>query len=192
MKAVDRARYLYPWGITLAKMMARACTISQITGLTESEARSLYKEARNGKSSPSGQQPVDIGWYTQTPERQYQSALLLLLYERARRGYPPGLALAHAYYHFSSMTAGEWHSAPRDGIGPYRDSERDYAINFARGNYLVNVYNDQKDLHGARKSSLMLIKCRLCRAIFLSEATTAERRCPLCVKARERMSRAVS
>lgn len=178
MKALERARHTYPWGLALARMQARACTISQLIGSTESEARALYKEA-NGRSSPSGQQPVDILWYVQTPERRFQSALLLLLYERASQSYPPGLALAHAYFHFSSMTAAEW----GDGFGTaFRDTERDYTLSFARANYLANIYTDQKDLHGARRSQLQLIRCRLCSSIFLAEAHETDHRCPLCVK----------
>ena len=186
MKATDRARYSYPWGLALARMMARACTIAQITGTTEAEARALYKEAHFGRSSPSGQQPVDIGWYTKTPERRYQSALLLLLYERSYQKYPPGLALAHAYFHFASMTAGEW-DAPYGTA--FRDSEKDYVLNFARANYLVKIYDDQKDLHGARKSQLQLLRCRLCRSIYLAKAEETDHRCPLCVKAKERLAR---
>ncbi len=181
MKATDRARYSYPWGIALAKMKARACTISQITNCTESEARALYKEANLGKSSPSGQQPVDISWYTNTPERRYQSALLLLMYERASKKYPPGLALAHAYFHFSCITAGEWEYPFGTA---FRDNEKDYVLNFARANYLVKIYDDQKDLHGARKSQLHLMRCRLCSTIYLAQSDETDHRCPICTKAK--------
>ena len=186
MKATDRARYAYPWGLALAKMLARACTIAKITNTTEAEARSLYKEAHRGRSSPSGQQPVDIGWYTQTRERRFQSALLLLLYQRAYQQYPPGLALAHAYFHFSSMTAGEW----GDPYGTaFRHCEKDYSLNFARASYLVSMYSDETNLDGDRKSQLQLIKCRVCRAIYLGESTEADRRCPICAKAKDRLAR---
>ncbi|TBR76979.1 MAG: hypothetical protein EPN64_04460 [Burkholderiaceae bacterium] len=187
MKATDRARYQYPWALALAKMKARACTISQIVNTTEAEARALYKEANHGKSSPSGQQPVDIAWYTLTPERRFQSALLLVMYERACRSYPPGLALTHAYYHFSCITSGEW----EDPYGTaFRDSEKDYQLNFARANYLVKIYDDQKDLYGARKSQLQLVKCRVCGTIILSQSDDADHRCPICIKSKDKPKKA--
>jgi hypothetical protein len=179
LKTPDRVRQLYPWGAAMARMQARACTISQLTGLSKNEACRIYKEVNGGRSSPSGQQPTSLDWFMKTPARRFHSAMFLMLYEQSAQHYPSGLALAHAFYHLSRMTADE-HQAPVP-MGAYRPSEDAYTLNFARASYLARVYDDEKDLHGMRKSSLKLHRCRVCRGIFLGEAHDTSR-CPLCEK----------
>ncbi|UUZ66280.1 FlhC family transcriptional regulator (plasmid) [Polaromonas sp. P1-6] len=177
-KQANKLESLLPWARAMARMRARACTISDQLGVSSAEARRVWRE-ENGQSSPSGLQPSHFDWYLKTPERRYQSALLVLLDQKALSQYPSAVAFTHAYYHFSRMTAGEWQkNGTRDPA--FRDKEGDYTIPYSRGFYLVKNYQDSLYPDNSRKCELLLRACRQCRGKYMSHRDEPGGQCPVC------------
>ena len=177
----DRAAIHY--STLMVKMRARACVISQLTGLPPLAVRDLWQRTA-GKSSPSGQQPNDLAWYTKTPIRRYHSALIVQFYSRALKTLPPYAALTHAYYHYARLTAPQKHKSTwvEYGDPAFRATEQDYEVSFARANYLCQIYTDDELSTGRRKCHLMIKRCRKCGGIYMSHENEAHSYCPLCDK----------
>ena len=169
---------LFPWARTMAKLRARACTITSLLRLTPSDSRKIWQD-EHGRSSPSGQQPNDPDWYLKTANRRFQAAHLLILFHQAQKVYERNIAYTHAYYHFASTTAGEWKDKT-DANGAYRDCEGDYGIPYGRGLYLTNIYTDAVNNSGKRRCELILRKCKSCKGIYLSHINELGGKCPIC------------
>jgi hypothetical protein len=176
---VAKLESLVPWARSMARMRARACTISAQLGLSPVVAKRIWTE-ENGKSSPSGLQPSHVGWYLKTPERRYQSSLLIALNQMALQKYPSSIAFTHAYYHFSRLTASEWGDRG-EGDPAFRTAESDYTIPYSRGFMLVKLYHDELYEDKTRKCDLILRACRTCRGKYLSHKDEAGGKCPLCI-----------
>jgi hypothetical protein len=185
MKA-EEAEFLYPWLRHMARMHARACTISQVTGVSTMVVRNLWRDV-NKVSPPSGQQPTDTGWYLRSAKRKMHSALLLLLYQQALKTSPKKVAFAQAYFHYASMTVSDasektkTESSDFRRIGAYRANEADYEIPYSRGAFLCGYYSDQIGGDGKRRlCDLQLKQCRSCQSIFLGASFKCEPKCPIC------------
>lgn len=184
LAAHDR-RDVQRWAEKMVRLCARACVITQLTGLPSSEVRALWQRIA-GRSSPSGQQPNDLGWYLKTANRRYHSALIVQLFSRAKSTMPDFAALTHAYYHYARLTASLdrpngslW--TPITGEDPaYRPNERDYEIPFSRAHYLCQSYTDEKLVNGRRMCELQIRRCAKCGGLYMSSDTEAGRYCPLC------------
>lgn len=173
-----------PWAEQMVRMGARACVVSQMTGLPTPAARKMWLTL-NGVSSPSGQQPNDLLWYLRNPTRRFHSALLVQLCERARNTLPEHAAITHAYYHYAHLTASRPHVSgwqPQRGVDPaFRPGERDYEIPFARADYLLRFYTDEKLTNGRRKCPLICRRCTRCGSIYMAADTEGgAHHCPLC------------
>ncbi|WP_234265101.1 FlhC family transcriptional regulator [Hydrogenophaga sp. NFH-34] len=167
----------------MVQMNARACVITQLTGLPSLEVRDLWQQIA-GRSSPSGQQPNDLNWYLKTPTRRYHSALIVQLYVRALRTMPEYAALTHAYYHYGRITGsmvsrGVWQER---GDPAFRASEKDYEISFARAHFICKSYSDELLSTGQRKCTLKIKRCQKgeCGGMYMSTENEAGRYCPLC------------
>jgi hypothetical protein len=169
------AEWLYPWLRHMVRMHARACNISQATGVSTTLVRDLWRDV-HARSSPSGQQPTDTAWFLKTAKRKMHSALLLLLYQKAVQTQPKKIAFASAYWHYASMTVTDSKSA----MGPYRASEADYVVPYSRGSFLAGIYTEKTDPQGRRFCPLHLKQCRTCQSIFLGESLKCEPKCPIC------------
>lgn len=175
--------HVYPWAIMMVRLGARACVVSQITGLSQLDARTIWREVM-GDSSPSGQQPNDLMWYVKTPQRRSHAALLVRLYDHASRTLPEYAAYAHAFYHYARVTASpsqsdSWRSS---GDPAFRASERDYVIPFSRGYFLCQSYTDDTLMGGRRKCELVIRRCRKCQGQYMAHAGEASQVCPNCLK----------
>jgi Flagellar transcriptional activator (FlhC) len=180
MKGISTIEAKLPWARAMARMRARACTISDQLGLSNAEARRIWRE-ENGQSSPSGLQPSHLNWYLKTPERRFQSAILVHLNYQALQMFEPPVAFIHAFYNFSRLTAGEWqHIGTSDPA--YRASESDYTIPYSRGFNLIRNYQDSLYLDNTRKCELILRSCRLCKSKFMSHQEELAGKCPLCAE----------
>ena len=173
----------YPWAVMMVRMGARACVVSQITGLAQLDARTIWKQIM-GESSPSGQQPNDMLWYTRTPQRRSHAALLVRFYDKACATLPDYAAFAHAYYHYARMTASpatsnSWVSRDEPA---FRRSEQDYVIPFGRGFFLCQSYTDDTFAGGRRKCELIIRRCRKCQGQYMSHDSEAAQVCPNCGK----------
>lgn len=184
MSARRSAQEMQPWANAMVRMGARACVVSQLTGLPAPTTRKLWIEL-TGDSSPSGQQPNDLMWYVRNDTRRFHSALIVMLFNRARRSLPEHAALTHAYYHYAQLTGAREHASgwtpSRSESSAFRPSERDYEIPFSRAHYLVKVYTDEMLSGARRKCPLVIRRCVKCGAPFMSHDTEAgPHRCPLC------------
>lgn len=178
MKGQSKTEEVLLLARAMARMRARACTISDQLGVSNAEARRVWRE-ENGKSSPSGLQPSHLNWYLKTPERRFQSAMLVHLNQAALETFEPSVAFIHAFYNFSRLTAGEWQGGGT-GDPAYRDNESDYTIPYSRGFYLVKNYQDTRYLDNTRKCELLLRACRLCKSKFMSHQDELAGKCPTC------------
>jgi hypothetical protein len=174
---------VYPWARLMLRMYARACVISQLTGLSALDTRNLWRDVIGG-SSPSGQQPNDLAWYLKTPQRRSHAALLLVLYDQSKQKLPGYAAYAHAFYHYARMTASpsESHMWLESGDPAFRGSERDYVIPFSRGHFLVHMFTNELMMSGARKCELIIQQCGKCGGLYLKHQNEAGRYCPTCTK----------
>lgn len=171
---------VYSWARLMVKMRARACIVSKITGLSPADARRLWRDEFGNVSSPSGQNPNDDGWFLKTTARRMHGALILVLLAQARKTLPPYAAFAHAYYHYTRITAGtadreSWETDPA-----FRRCEGDYEIPFGRAHFLSLIYTDDKLVGGARKCKLHAKRCKACEAIYLGHIEEIGRKCPIC------------
>lgn len=174
---------LYQCVQLLVKMNARACAITQLTGLPSLEVRDLWQSI-TGRSSPSGQQPNDLNWYLKTPTRRYHAALIVQLYVRALKTMPEYAALTHAYYHYARITGSMVNRSvwQERGDPAFRNSEHDYELSFARAHYLCKSYSDEVLSTGQRKCMLKIKRCHKggCGGIYMSTENEAGKYCPLC------------
>ena len=177
-QSINKLESLVPWARSMAKMRARACTISAQLGISRAVAKRIWTE-ENGGSSPSGLQPSHANWYLKTPERRYQSALLISMNQLALQQYPASIAFSYAYYHFSRITAWEWKDRGESDPA-FRSCEEDYTIPYARGLNLVKLYHDDLYPDHTRKCELIMRACRSCRGNYLSHKDEAGGKCPLC------------
>lgn len=173
-----------PWAHQMVRMGARACVVSQLTELPAPTIRKLWISI-HGVSSPSGQQPNDVLWYLRNATRRYHSALIVLLWDRARSTLPDYAAMTHAYYHYARLTASRDHQSgwvPIPGEDPaYRPSERDYEVPFSRAHYLCQIYTDARLTTGRRMCSLVMRRCTKCKAVYMAADTEGgAHHCPLC------------
>lgn len=95
----------------LAKLRARAVTITSVAHTKSADSRAKYKQV-HGSQSRSGQTPTDHQWFLFNQTRRQHGALLLLLYARYRASLEPspdahGLAFVMAYRMYSQMSDGE-------------------------------------------------------------------------------------
>lgn len=167
------------WAELMVSMGGRACIVAQLTGLSDSEVRTMWQRLA-GRSSPSGQQPNDPNWYLKSPIRRYHSALLVILYSQCSKQLPSFAAFANAYYHYARITAGtvepmKWVHDPA-----IRTSERDYIIPFSRGHFLTSIYRDDMSDEGRRQCELVMKRCRKCQGIYMSHVFETGHLCPLC------------
>lgn len=174
---------VYPWARMMVKLCARACVITQLTGLSQLDTRNLWREIA-GDSSPSGQQPNDLNWYTKTPQRRAHAALLVRLYGQAARGMPEYAAYPHAFYHYARMTASPAESFLwlDSGDPAFRTSEKDYIIPFSRGYFLVQSYTEERFASGRRKCELEIRRCRKCQGQYMAHINEGGVICPVCAK----------
>lgn len=170
------------WARLMAKMHARAITISDLLGITIGEARSIYLNVHS-RSSPSGQRGTDITWCARSTLRRYHSAMIIILVQNAMK---PGVkfyeGFTHAYYHYSRMTAGlsgreYWTSLAEPA---FRANESDYVIPFSRAQQLVLNYNDEPGRYGGRDCPVQLRCCTKCQSKWLALSEEVFKRCPLC------------
>ena len=170
-----RAEELMPWIRMMVKMRGRQLPITHLTGVTSSVVKEVW-QIENKRSSPSGQTPSDLEWYLRTPTLRYQSAMLLILFHSAQKSFPKEVAFAHAFYHFSSLTGGEWSG----DHGAFRSSDDDYTIPFSRAHFLIKTYNDDIDYMTQRRKCPLKIKvCRCCSGRYLAREEE-QNKCPLC------------
>lgn len=171
----ERAEELLPWVRTMVRMRGRQRLISKLTGVTPTVVKSIWMREHH-RSSPSGQTPSDLDWYVRTPTLRFQSAMLLNFFHTVQPHFPKEIAFAHAYYHFATLTGGEW-----DGEhGAYRREDSDYTIPFPRALFLVKSYTDEVDLTTKRRLFPLAIKtCRCCLANFLAREEE-QSKCPIC------------
>lgn len=169
----------HAWARFMVKMQARAHIVSNITGISAADARRLWHEEL-ARSSPSGQNAHDDAWFLKTTSRRMHGALILSLLSQTQKTLPPHAAFAHAYYHYSRMTAGvsDRHSWETDPA--FRASEDDYVIPFGRAHFLSTIYSDDKLAGGARKCKLQVRRCKACEAIYLGHIEEIGRKCPIC------------
>jgi hypothetical protein len=166
----------------LARLMinlnVRACVIAQTLGISETEARSWYRQIR-GEKSPSGQQPSDMTWFLKTPERRYQSALLLSFYQLARPRMPARWAAVHAYKTFAEMVYGS------STLG----AEQDYVLPFSRAHHLIQMWSDMRLVQATTArhkiaAPFTVGNCRTCNTMYLTDVNDANRQCPHCASAK--------
>lgn len=183
MTQAPDSQHVYPWARLMVQMCARACVISQITGLSQLDTRNLWREIA-GDSSPSGQQPNDLMWYLKTPQRRSHAAMLVRLYGHARRSLPEYAAYAHAYYHYARITASPAQSYlwAATGDPAFRTNERDYVLPFSRGHFLTQSYTDDKLMSGRRKCELEIRRCRKCQGQYMAHVSEGGVICPVCSK----------
>lgn len=174
---------VYPWAGLMVRMRARACVISQITGLSSTDTRNLWRDIA-GSSSPSGQQPNDLMWYLRTPQNRSHAALLVRMYNTSARVLPAYAAYAHAFYHYGRISASPEQrlSWMRSGDPAFRESERDYVIPFSRGYFLAMSYTDEKLHNGRRKCELEVRRCRKCQGQYMAHVSEAGHICPVCTR----------
>jgi len=184
-RSKEETRQIVHYAELMVKMRARACVISELTGLPSLEVRDLWQRVA-GRSSPSGQQPNDLAWYLKSSRRRFHSALIVQLYHQALQDLPAYAAMTNAYYHYGQITAA---SAPRsswiDGADPsFRGEERDYEVPFSRANYLCKAYTNDKLANGRRKCPLVIKSCRnpSCQALFMSSEDEVREHCTVCAK----------
>lgn len=170
---------VFAYAMLMIRMRARACAISQLTGLKSLEVRTLWRE-KMGESSPSGQQPNDIAWYVKTPQRRAHAALLYRLYAQCSPHFPRYAAYAHAYYHYARMTAplAEYRTWSESGDPAFRSNERDYVIPFSRGLFLCQILRED-----GKPSDLTIKRCRRCQGLYTALSTEAGNVCPTCLRA---------
>lgn len=168
------------WAKMMARMQARACVISRISGLSVAECRKLW-HSEVGRSSPSGQQPADDNWFLKTPLRRGHAALILMLYAQARKTLPDFAAFPHAYYHYARATAGVADRGSWEFDPAFRRSEDDYVIPFSRAHFLSLIYNDDERADGVRKCKLQIRRCKSCGGAYLAHIEEIGRKCGCCV-----------
>ncbi|ABM59466.1 FlhC family transcriptional regulator [Verminephrobacter eiseniae] len=171
---------LYETAKVMAKMQARACVISRITGLSIADTRKIWHDEM-GRSSPSGQQPNDDQWFLKSPLRRMHGALILQLYARAQKAMPPHAAFTHAYYHYARLTAGLAPRSTWQGDPAFRQSEDDYVIPFLRAHFLTLLYTDETLSDGQRKCNLQTRRCKSCGTLYLGHVEEVSSKCPICV-----------
>lgn len=167
------------WSLFMARMHARACIISRITGISNSDSRKIWKHVI-GKGSSSGQMPTDDNWFLKTPVRRSHAALILALYSTTQKTMPKYAAFAHAYYHYARITAGTHINRHHDDDPAFRDSEDDYIIPFTRAYFLTQIYTDETMMCGTRKCKLVLCRCRCCSSLYLGHVEEIEKKCLQC------------
>ena len=167
------------WAQFMARMQARACIISKITGISNADSRKIWKQVV-GKGSPSGQQPADDNWFLKSPLRRTHSALILSLYAIAQKNMPQYAAFAHAYYHYARITAGIYENKFMTDDPAFRTNEDDYVIPFSRAYFLVLIYTDEEISPGVRKCNLQVRRCRSCSSLYLSHVEEFGHKCPQC------------
>lgn len=169
------------WAKIMARMQARACIISKLSGLSVAECRKLW-HSEVGRSSPSGQQPADDAWFLKTPLRRSHAALILQLYAQSRKTLPKYAAFPHAYYHYARLTAGLADRSSWDTDPAFRRSEDDYVIPFSRAHFLTLIYNDDERADGVRKCTLHVRRCKSCGGLYLAHTEEIGRKCACCTK----------
>jgi hypothetical protein len=170
-----RAEELLPWVRSMVRMRGRQRPISHLTGVTSTVVKQIWQK-ENQRSSPSGQTPSDIEWYIRTPTLRFQSAMLLNFYHLAESQFPKEIAFAYAYFHFASLTGGEW----QGDHGAYRSSDEDYTITFSRALFLTQHYTDAVYFKSRRRLFPLAIKtCRCCKSNYLAREEE-QSKCPMC------------
>lgn len=176
---LKKSEAVYPWAVFMARMLARNPVIVHGLGLTKREGELIWKKT-NGRSSPSGQFPSNHDWYIETPERRFQGAFLILMYQKALTVMPRELALPHAYYHFARLTAGEWkESKSKDTDGAFRKVETDYSLPYSRAFNLVAGFHEEQNTQ-SRNNHLMIKCCKSCSGKYLARFDEGGSKCPLC------------
>ena len=170
---------LYQWVSAMILMRARACVITQLTGISNLEARTMYKNI-TGKSSPPGQLPTNIDWFLENTNRRSHSALLLGLYADSVKVMEPYSAYTHAFYHYARITGpfSDRRSWKFSNDPAYRDSEDDYVIPFTRGHLLITSYFNSAP--GARKCEIVRKRCRRCWGQFIGHQLELSNVCQIC------------
>lgn len=172
--------HIHQWARLMARLQARACVISRITGMSNAASRRMWHQIY-GKGSPSGQQPADDTWFLKTGLRRAHAALILQLYAQSSQHLPQYAAFTHAYYHYARITAGLNERRTWDDDPAFRSSEDDYVIPFSRAYFLVLIYTDEEMADGTRKCKLQVRRCRSCGALYLSHTEEISRKCPGCM-----------
>lgn len=167
------------WAEMMVGMGGRACVVAQLTSLPDSEVRSIWQR-KIGRSSPSGQQPNDPGWYLKSPLRRYHSALLVVLYSQCVKQLPAHAAFGNAFYHYARVTAGLTDRDRWEGDPAFRASEKDYVIPFSRGHFLTSFYSDETTDDGRRLCELQIRRCKKCQALYMAHSLEAGSVCPSC------------
>lgn len=157
----------------LAKLGARAVTITAVARTKPADSRAVHKRVR-GHQSQSGQTPTDHEWFLLNRTRRLHAAYLLIVYAMFRSAHESspdshGLAFTMAYRDYKQLTQGKPVITPERlnllittgyGIG-WRDITRGGASKFPSDN--VKVMN-----------------CRKCRVPHLVEAHYLNYVCPAC------------
>jgi len=95
----------------LARMGARAVTISSVARTKPADSRAKYKQLQ-GNQSRSGQTPTDHQWFLASQTRRQHGAFLLMTYAKYRQYLEPqpdahGLAFVMAYNLYTRAINGE-------------------------------------------------------------------------------------
>jgi hypothetical protein len=149
---------------TLCLMGARSVTIAGASGISDSDARELYKQI-HGLPSPSGQTPHATDWYISSRVRQEESTALLLAYNAARKKLPNGEAFIRAYKVIYQLNAGN----------PCLDPERAY--------YLIKMTSDFSAFShskAVKSGPLAIMRCRVCGRQLLAASHHRVYTCPVC------------
>lgn len=159
--------------VELAKLGARAVTITSAARTKPADSRDTYKNIR-GSQSQSGQTPTDHQWFLFNQTRRQHGAFLLLAYFSYRTKHKEhadahGLAFALAYRTYKRMT----------GEIPLVSPER---FNLLVGHGFSIGW--QGIIKGASSKfpfdNVKIVNCRKCRIPHLAEAHFLSYVCPAC------------
>jgi hypothetical protein len=157
----------------LARLDARAVTITSVAGTKSADSRAKYKQV-HGFQSRSGQTPTDHQWFLASQRRRQHAAFLLLTYVRYRGSLEPspdahGLSFVLAYRLYLETLQGERLVCP----------ERFNLL--VRKGYQFGWREITKGGHSKFPSdNVMVTICKKCRVHHLAESHYLNYVCPSC------------
>lgn len=160
----------------LAKMDARAVTISAVAKIKPADARAKYKQMQ-GTQSRSGQTPTDHQWFLLNQSRRQHGALLLLTYAKYREEFEPhpdahGLAFVFAFRMYVQVLRVPADQAP---VSPER-------FNLLVGKGFEIGWRDITKAGSSKfaADNVKVMQCKACRTHHLVESHFINYRCQSC------------
>ena len=167
----------------LASLGARTVTIRSVCpNLTTAEVGRVYRDANDGKASPSGQTPSDMDWYFKSPRVHKVADLFFALYLSARESdglEDPGQVKVRMLHWFCSAYEATQHMTR----GLYHLDKKDYEpiLDVERALFLIKMHEAHcRPSSESKTPPFFFLRCTSCGTMTLAPVHKLRPQCSIC------------